>query len=466
MSDSAGERRVVNRRSARRAIKRPSQYSEIKSIGVEGFKSHFKNNRIEVGPLTVLAGANSSGKTSIMQPLLLMKQTLEASYDPGTFLLGGPHVNFSSIDQILSSAQKGFVERGFSVEIETEHNYRFRTEFCVSEEHELGIKEAVITHPAKGSGKKSSIVLSPIDTSDEIENQLSESMSGVFSRWYQPPEDYELAVVERRCFLVIAFRHREDRQRYDIASPQISSLLLHSLMEIIHVPAFRGNPKRSYPVTSGRLVYPGTFENYIATLIVVWESSKRSKLHELENMLRRLRLTQFVTARPVDANSIEINVGRRPGPGGPVDRDDYVNIADVGFGVSQVLPILVALLAAGEGQMVYIEQPELHLHPKAQYEMARFIAEAVKRGVRVVVETHSALLVLSLRTLVAKEKVDRDAVRLYWFERDEGGETHVRPGLLNERGASSDWPADFSEVELNAAHAYIQAASPKLPEES
>src|SRR5437588_31327 len=74
----------------------------ITKITVSGFKSISREQSIEVRPLTVLAGANSSGKSSIMQPLLLLKQTLEAPYDPGALLLNGPNVHFTSTDQLLS----------------------------------------------------------------------------------------------------------------------------------------------------------------------------------------------------------------------------------------------------------------------------------------------------------------------------------------------------------------------------
>src|SRR5258707_382734 len=74
----------------------------ITRISVKGFKSLAREVSIAVAPLTILAGANSSGKSSILQPLLLLKQTLEANFDPGALLLNGPNVNFTSIAQLLS----------------------------------------------------------------------------------------------------------------------------------------------------------------------------------------------------------------------------------------------------------------------------------------------------------------------------------------------------------------------------
>ena len=74
----------------------------ITEIAVCGYKSIYEECQIEVRSLTILAGANSSGKSSIMQPLLLMKQTLEAPYDPGGLKLDGPNVKFTSAEQVGS----------------------------------------------------------------------------------------------------------------------------------------------------------------------------------------------------------------------------------------------------------------------------------------------------------------------------------------------------------------------------
>src|SRR3989440_11042958 len=89
----------------------------ITRITVGGFKSIAQEQGIEIRPLTILAGANSSGKSSIMQPLLLLKQTLEASYDPGALRLDGPNVRFTSAEQFLSSVGQGNHTDVFSVGI-------------------------------------------------------------------------------------------------------------------------------------------------------------------------------------------------------------------------------------------------------------------------------------------------------------------------------------------------------------
>ena len=134
-----------------------------------------------------------------------------------------------------------------------------------------------------------------------------------------------------------------------------------------------------------------------------------------------------------------------------------VSIADVGFGLSQTLPVLVALLTAEPGQLVYIEQPEMHLHPRAQTALAQILAQAVKRGVRVIVETHSALLLLAVQTLVAEAQLASDKVKLHWFKRRENGVTEVTSADLDGAGAFGDWPEDVAEVALTTESRYLDA---------
>jgi predicted ATPase len=144
--------------------------------------------------------------------------------------------------------------------------------------------------------------------------------------------------------------------------------------------------------------------------------------------------------------------------------DDLVSIADVGLGVSQVLPVLVALLVAEPGQLVYIEQPELHLHPRAQVALAQVLADAANRGVRVVAETHSSLLLLGVQTLIAEGKLEPEKVMLHWFSRGEDGSTTIRSVQPDENGAYGDWPEDFADVELETQHKYLDAVAARQME--
>jgi predicted ATPase len=240
-------------------------------------------------------------------------------------------------------------------------------------------------------------------------------------------------------------------------------MLMPEIEGLIHVPGLRGNPERTYSKTSAvGPSFPGTFHDYAASVISNWQASDKAALEQLGAWLEALGLTWKVDARSVDDTRVELRVGRllRSRRGGA---HDMVNVADAGFGLSQVLPVLVALLAARPGQLVYLEQPEIHLHPRAQRRLAGVLAAAAQRGARLVVETHSALLLREIQTLVAKGHLAPDLVKLHWFKRNpEDGVTAMSTADLDQNGAFGDWPEDFDEVHLGAEKDYLDAVEEKV----
>lgn len=416
----------------------------ITAISVQGFKSIAAESRIEVRPLTILAGANSSGKSSIMQPLLLMKQTIEANYDPGPLLLNGPNAKFTSANQFISRLQKNSASEVFSIRIEHAKNRTLKVVFCLSKNRTLEIQKMVIGED------KCSLCLTPDQEDFDLENAiLSHRLEEIgWPKQLSP----SLSVVKNRCFLDVSFEERHEVSKTGGFSEPYNKNL-HSM---IHIPGLRGNPERVYPRTATGPHFPGIFENYVATIVEQWQQKEDDTLQALKAILSALGLTREIYAKGVNSTQIELQIGRLPKaePNGA----DLVSIADVGFGVSQVLPVLVALLVAEPGQLLYLEQPELHLHPRAQYELAKILADAAKRGVRLVVETHSSLLLLRIQTLMAKGDLEPDLVRLHWFSRNpEEGTTAIQSADLDENGAFGDWPEDFGDVELKAEGAYLDA---------
>ena len=429
------------------------QHKGITAISVQGFKSLANESRIEVRPLTILAGANSSGKSSIMQPLLLMKQTLEAIYDPGPLLLNGPNAKFTSVDQFISQLQKNSDCQEFSISIESvEHDFILKNVFSFEKNQTLEIQEMMVVKKDERS-----LHLELSQSPEHLKNAISKFLSAKI-KW-----PGGLKVVSNRCFLRIDFDPLDDRGNFVLPSvPELygleesSFVISETLRGMIHVPGLRSNPERVYPKTATGPDFPGTFENYVATIIADWQQKEDDRVKRLENMLTDLGLTWKIFAKVVNDAQIELQVGRLPKA--RRGEEDLVSIADVGFGVSQVLPVLVALLVAKPGQLVYIEQPELHLHPRAQYALAKILADTAKRGVKLVVETHSALLLLQVQTLVAKRDLDPNLVKLHWFSRsDEDGTTSIESADLDENGAFGDWPEDFGDIEWKAEGAYLDA---------
>jgi hypothetical protein len=434
----------------------------LTSLSVCGFKSLVGTCTIEVRELTVLAGANSSGKSSIMQPFLLLKQTLDAPYDPGPLRLDGDNVRFSSVGQFLP-LRTGCGSDGALVISTTIGDDTLSLSFRPGTDHVLDLCEMAYSEPGQHTVLRPS--MDPKQARATI-GAFAEAFESIFTRTKTKGQFKPEWVVQRsRCFLELLLRdvgQPANGIRPPFPVPLADSFEME-LRRIIHVPGLRGNPVRVYRTTAVGPDFAGTFENYVASVVYRWQQTKDTRLQGLGGDLRALGLTWKVQAKPVDDTQVELRVGRLPQAvrGGAAD---LVSVADVGFGVSQVLPVLVALRVAEPGRLVYIEQPEIHLHPKAQVALAEVLAQAAQRGVRVVVETHSDLLLVSLQRLVAEGRLEPEKVKLHWFQREADGSTKVASHDMDEAGAFGDWPVDFGEVAMATEGAYLDAAEARLAE--
>jgi putative AbiEii toxin of type IV toxin-antitoxin system/AAA ATPase-like protein len=438
----------VGSRTAIRAISR---------IAVSGFKSIHTRQAIEIRPLTILAGANSSGKSSMMQTLLLLKQTLEAPYDPGPLLIYGPNVKFSQVKQMFFHSAGTSKSQMIEIELHFDGT-ELRLSYSGKRRRGYGPPELVAQTEGTVHGE---ITLNEHYGSEDAIKQFKDNT--YWNPIISAKGMNQAEVIRNRCFLEARLSPPGDLPvMKEIIHFFPGRPFISHLKEIIHVPGLRGNPERAYPVTAIGETFPGTFEDYAASVIAHWGELSDSNLDRLGEALAHLGLTWKVHARAVDDTKVELRVGRliRPKQGGA---SDLVNIADVGFGISQTLPVVVALLTAGPGQIVFIEQPEIHLHPRAQVAMAEVLAKAAKRGVRVVIETHSSLLLLGVQSLVAEGILPASDVALHWFLRHpESGVTTVRSAELDEAGRFGDWPEDFGEVALEAESRYLSAAEARI----
>ena len=442
---------------------RNESQSELRSEGITritvgGFKSIAEEQRIEIRPLTILAGVNSSGKSSIMQPLLLLKQTLEATYDPGALLLSGSNVRFTSTDQLLTHLNNGKTVDTFHVGVEGEPGSTLLTTyftrgknkgFDVTRTIQRFGKEQFDIHEGLSQGELQAILKSELRV-----NNANLELSNLAS----------LVTVSRdRCFLMLSVNLSDNPITTPIMPVLFGNIFAGAYFRnIIHLPGLRGNPQRTYPVTAVGSGFPGTFENYVASIVGQWQSeANNDKLRKVNNDLLRLGLAGHVSVRSIDDTQVELQVNRFP-HSSKNDSQDMVSIADVGLGVSQTLPVIVALHASETDQLIYLEQPEIHLHPRAQSAMAEVLADAALQGKRLVVETHSSLLLLGIQTLVAEGKLPPELVKLHWFTLQEDGSTKITSADLDETGAFGDWPEDFATVALESEDRYLDAAQKSL----
>ena len=350
----------------------------------------------------------------------------------------GPNVQFTFAKQFLSTVSEKQASC-FQIRIETCDIFASNSVTTTFRKGQQSVEIAgMIMESETWDGSSQRLTLYPDMPSEEIELQADQHRK------------LDGSEVVRRSGCFLDFGYQDDEMTLNITED-----LEYHIFHAIHLPGLRGNPERSYKLTSTGPWYPGTFENYAVSLVHEWQETGKERLKEVANALHTLGLTRQVGIEKINDARIELRVSRLLHDNS--SETDMVNITDVGFGVSQVLPVLVAVIAAEPGRLVYIEQPELHLHPRAQVALAQVLADAAKRGVRVVAETHSSLLLLGIQTLVAEGDLSPELVKLHWFSRNKDGVTEVSSVDLDEAGAYGDWPMDFDDVDLKIQSRYLDA---------
>jgi hypothetical protein len=434
------------------AIETTESARRLTAIELAGFKSAMDPVRVNFRDITILAGANSTGKSTIMQPLLLIKQTIEKPFDPGALAIDGPLARFTNADQFFSHSASKDAGPKFSVAFE---HGAVRIKLTYERSPASGI-ELTDTSFTTAGGRECSWKIGQILDTNDISFLDDLFLSGISKRILVcMSRQVEFRVGRDRSVLAAGFASNEgnpSNRVQALVSP--ASAVVDEARNLIYLPGLRGNPERHYVISAGGPEYPGSFNDYVASIIHLWGATADSRLKHLENNLKHLGLTWRVTTRAVDDTRVEVRIGRLPTAARGGARDT-VNIADVGFGVSQTLPVLVALLAATRDQIVFIEQPELHLHPRAQVALADILIQAADQGVRLVIETHSSLLILALQAAIAEERIAPSRVSLNWFTRDATGQTHVAEAQIGEDGSYGDWPEDFGTIELDLQDRYM-----------
>ena len=145
-----------------------------------------------------------------------------------------------------------------------------------------------------------------------------------------------------------------------------------------------------------------------------------------------------------------------------------VDLTSVGVGVSQVLPVVLLCLLAKPGTLIILEQPELHLHPRLQQDLADFLLACVETGRQLVIESHSEHLVNRLRRRVAADDTDRtrDLVKLVFAESTEGITTYRESKINPYGGLDDDWPDGFLDLGARESRALIKESATKRRRDS
>lgn len=423
----------------------------LRRIKLENFRS-WQNLDIELAPITVLFGANNSGKSNILSALLLLKQTSRVE-EPINFGSDSvrDYVDFGNYKEMVFNNNEDL-----SVGIKIRWDQPKNTSGIVYvDEAELGnMKSPLPPFPTY------SVSWQKIDDRVSLKNlahHYNEQESSFYvtgepsvhdDKWqylysYSRSQKHKEGVPPRSCFLISSDDHD---------SRILFSFFANLMNDIAYLGPVRLEPEREYPwrdVAPYQIGKRG--EDTIRTLIAAQrEKSKNgngtseAEMTLIENVRKWLieigvvsdfRVESFDTANRYYRTSVRTT-----------DVGSEGTLADVGFGVSQVLPVITLLFFAEPGSTLLLEQPELHLHPHAQSVLADLMLEvAEKRNLQLIVESHSEHLLRRFQRRIAESNpafAKPENIKTYFCEMTKNG-SQIQEVQVDKYGQINNWPKGF-----------------------
>lgn len=442
---------------------------KITDLHIENFRC-FREAHLRIAPITLVTGPNSAGKSSLFAPVLAAAQTdgMPVMLSPnGRYIEMGDYsamVHRHHLDSVLRIT--------FDVESDPDGPTRIASEFA----HDAASRAPrLLTLSYTGSYYDLSVCSN--DNSYDLSYNIAPSKSRALKKMLDEPamgEFYDAintllastinAAADKVAFprpgrLLEAIKNDETLSgRHSFAQPRDFFQVLHRddnlgfrvawelsqavgafQHEFAHLSSFRLGPERTYYEVSRADLRVGRYgENYVGQLSQ-WESTSSPEIDQLRTDLAELRILSELEINRLDGGRLEL-VGR------PKDTSSRTNLADLGFGTSQVLPVLVALNQLPNGSLFTVSQPETHLHPEVQAQLADYFVRLTKeREIHFIVETHSEYLINRMRLLVAEGAVAEEDVSVAYVIND-GDKAEVRSIELRTDGQIAGAPAEFFDT--------------------
>lgn len=423
----------------------------LTEIHLKNFKAWRDTKPVRVAPVTMLLGTNSSGKSSLIQSLLLLKQTA-LSPDRSIHLnLGGDEVNdlfnFGDFDNVLSAGVEGDARR-------------FELAFAFSRPDSERVRQGGFSC-SYGKTSSGAVAVQDLKLSTEgFQLRVIRRDKGAFSLMVneepQPRGKGRDYAPERSIALppqaIVALGNEGSLVQ------DLSLAIRRELEDLRYLGPLRRKPERDYvwnKTSPGDIGSEGakTMDALLASALLR-DANQAKVLEGVSAWLKRMKVADRIEARQVGRSTRYELVVSRDGV--------HANIRDVGIGISQVLPVLTLAHFAPAGSTIVLEEPEIHLHPLAQAVLAElFVETSRKRKVQFIVETHSEHLFRRMQTLIAQQKTTAEECAMYFVERGQK-QARLRPLQVDDFGAVANWPEHFFGDSVGEARAQAQARAQRM----
>ncbi|MCX6582892.1 MAG: DUF3696 domain-containing protein [Candidatus Aminicenantes bacterium] len=433
---------------------------------LKNFKSWADTKPVHLAPLTGFFGVNSSGKTSLLQALLMLKQTVEST-DRKRPLNTGDDRSLADLGNILDIIyghnNKRFIDIGLSWEL-SKSGYITAND---PEKKNEKLFEAGNLHFETSIGEEDSRTVTR-KFSYFLENQMAFGMEKEKQDYRLLSKNYIPKRIKGRAWPlpdpVKCYGFPDEVFGYYQNLGFLNQFVLafeYLFKHMAYLGPLREYPHRSYlwaqesPEDVGRkgeLAIPALLAS-AKKPISFGKGVPRTTVEErVSHWLKEMKLIDSYKLQPIANHRRDYEMKVKKNPTSP-----EVFITDVGFGVSQVLPVVVLCYHMPNNSILLLEQPEIHLHPSVQAALADLLIEVVsKRNIQIILESHSEHLLRRIQRRIAEQKIDSEQVSLY-FCKMENDASSMEKLQMDEFGNISNWPPDFFGDELGDSYALLQA---------
>lgn len=419
------------------------------------FKSWVETEDIRLAPLTGFFGTNSSGKSSLLQMLLLLKQTTESSdrklvlktgsIQDGYVNLGTPaeityadtenmelHVGWKLKDPLViaipeTSRTVKLNHLHFDVQIHAEPQRVYVTRLAYRSNDQFGV-----TLQRQGNNQYTIRI-----NVDDVEPRRAQGRPRLYNM--RPEKSYGFS---------------DEALRFYQDTSYLSDIVLQfeqQFQRLHYLGPLREYPQRDYVWGGERPTNVGLKGELAVHALLASQNDANHKVYPGERRSKRNRIEAVIAQKMIDlglaykfrvaplfkgSNQYQVRIKRH-------EHSPDVLITDVGIGVSQILPVLALCYYVPEGSTIILEQPELHLHPSVQSGLADVFIDVIQnRNVQIIIESHSEHLLRRLQMRIAEEKLNKDDAALYFCDLQNGA-SHIHPLDIDMFGQIRNWPTDF-----------------------
>lgn len=429
----------------------------IKNISLKNFKAFSSQQNLKFAPITLIYGANSSGKSSIIHSLMVLKQSLLKPNLKGGLTSNKKFLNLGSYPTMVF---KHDINSDISFAVCDDKNNFFSITYAYEKKEDFSyiknifLENEDITINLKNSFQNNETKYFEIDQSSKNKFIGDNKSKELIKYWnFDPTEELPFPqnisldfakLIDDDIFKIDDSLFKDMHDMY-IKNNHTYQISVHSLLNIIknlsYLGPLRANPQRYYSIDSDYEVSVGKEGENIAYF---FQNNKFKLKRKINEWFERLNIPYTFEVKNIDNKLSEglINIILK-------DKRTGVEVSpmDVGFGIGQILPIIVEGLVK-TNSTICVEQPEIHLHPKLQAELADYFIQT-KDTNQWIIETHSEALMLRIQKRLRERTIMPSDISILYVLPDELG-SNVINIELNESGDFIDeWPEGFFEERLN-----------------